>query len=78
MDILKKVFPYSFGVKGLGNLIVKVLVYIVVGAIAGFAIGLLAAMPIIGMLVYLICGLIDLYVVVGIVLAVLDFLKVLK
>ena len=78
MDILKKVFPYSFGVKGLGNLIVKVLVYIVVGAIAGFAIGLLAAMPIIGMLVSLICGLIDLYVVVGIVLAVLDFLKVLK
>ena len=78
MDILKKVFPYSFGVKGLGNLIVKVLVYIVVGAIAGFAIGLLAALPIIGLLVSLICGLIDLYVVVGIVLAVLDFLKVLK
>jgi len=78
MDILKKVFPYSFGVNGLGNLIVKVLVYIVVGAIAGFAIGLLAALPIIGLLVSLICGLIDLYVVVGIVLAVLDFLKVLK
>ena len=33
MDMLKKFFPYSFGAKDITNLIVKIIVYIVVGAV---------------------------------------------
>ena len=35
MDMLKKFFPYSFGAKDITNLIVKIIVYIVVGAVIG-------------------------------------------
>ena len=41
-------------------------------------IGLLALIPIIGIVIGLVGGLVDLYVLIGIVLAVLDYLKVLK
>lgn len=78
MDILKKVFPYSFGVKDLTDMIVKIVVYVVVGAVAGVLIGLLAKLPIIGFIIGAVGGLIDLYCTVGIVLAILDHFKVLK
>ncbi len=78
MDMLKKFFPLSFGVKDLGNLIVKVLIYLVVGIIAGFAIGILAGIPVINLLTGILGTLVDLYCVVGIIVAILDYLKVLK
>ena len=78
MDMLKTFFPLSFGVKDLGNLIVKVLIYLVVGIIAGFAIGILAGIPVINLLTGILGTLVDLYCVVGIIVAILDYLKVLK
>lgn len=79
MDILKKVFPYSFKAKeGVGALIVNVLVYLVVGVLVGFVIGIFAKLPIIGIVIGLCGGLVDLYVLAGIIISVLDFLKVLK
>lgn len=78
MEMLKKYFPYSFGAETLGNLIVKAIVYVLVGFIAGAVIGLLAAIPVVNLLVGLVCGIIDIYVVAGVVIAILDFLKILK
>ncbi|MBQ8321749.1 MAG: hypothetical protein IJX92_05235 [Clostridia bacterium] len=78
MDMLKKIFPLSFGVKDLGNLIVKVLIYLVVGIIAGVAIGILAAIPVINLVTGIAGTLVDLYCVAGIVIAILDYLKILK
>ncbi len=72
MDMLKKIFPYSFGAADVSALILKILVYIIASAVLGFVIGLI---PLIG---GLIASLIGLYSTVGIVLAVLDYLKVLK
>ena len=78
MDILNKLFPYSFGAKEVKDLVVKIIVYIIAGAIVGVIIGLLAAIPFIGLIFSLIGGLVELYVLIGIVLVVLDYLKVLK
>ena len=79
MDILKKVFPYSFKAKdGVAGLIINILVYLVVGLVAGALIGIFAKLPIIGILIGLLGGLVDLYVLAGIVISVLDYLKVLK
>ena len=78
MDMLKKFFPYSFDVKDLGNLIVKIIVYVVIGAVAGILIGLLAGIPIVGILFSIAGSLVDLYVVIGIILAILVFCKILK
>ena len=72
MDTLKKLFPLSFKPKkDLGALIVNILLHILGDAVAGV---IIAIIPILGIL----GGLIGLYVTVGIVLSILDYLKILK
>lgn len=72
MDILKKLFPLSFKEKnGIGALIVNIIIHLVADLIAGLIIGLVPFLGILG-------GLIGLYFTVGIVLSILDYLKVLK
>ena len=72
MELLQKIFPFSFGAKDIAGLIIKILVYIVASTVLGFVVGLI---PLIG---GLIGSLIGLYSTVGIVMAVLDYLKILK
>ena len=72
MDLLKKVFPFSFGAADIANLIIKILVYLVAGAVLGWIIGLI---PLVG---DLLAGLVGLYCTAGLIIAILDYLKVLK
>ena len=72
MDFLKKLFPYSFGAADVKALVIKILVYVVVGYLAGFVVGLI---PLVGGLLGTI---ISLYTTAGWILAILDYLKVLK
>lgn len=79
MKTLKKFFPYSFTKKkSLGDLIVNIIVYLLAGVLGGILIGLLGGIPVIGLVFKLLGGLIDFYVLVGIILSVLDYMKVLK
>ena len=72
MDILKKLFPLSFKKKdGIVGLIVNILIHVLADAVAGLIIWLLPVLGFLG-------GLIGLYFTVGIVLSILDYLKVLK
>ena len=72
MDTLKKLFPLSFKAKnGVGGLIVNILIHVFADFVAGLIILLL---PILGFL----GGLVGLYFTVGVVLSILDYLKVLK
>lgn len=72
MATLKKLFPLSFKAKnGIGGLIVNILIHILADAVAGIIIALLPILGILG-------GLIGLYFTVGIVLSILDYLKVIK
>ena len=79
MDTLKKLFPFSFKKKGtLTDLIINIVIHVVVGFLAGTLIALFAKLPIIGIIIGLFGGIVDLYVVAGIVLSVLDYAKILK
>ncbi len=87
MDALKKIFPLSFKrTDSVGNLIVGILIYLVVGIIAGALIGLAPAItgwiPAVGGLIGWVCGiiggLVDVYVLIGIVVQVLAFVGVIK
>lgn len=76
---LKKLFPLSFKYIGsIGNLIIGILLYLVVGAVGGVLIGVVGALPIIGILAWILGALLDVYVVVGIVVQVLAYLKMIK
>lgn len=72
MDMLKKVFPYSFGAADVKGLVIKVIIYLVVSAVGGWILGLL---PLVGGILSWVLGL---YCTVGWILAILDYLKVLK
>ena len=39
MELLKKIFPFSFGAKDVAGLVIKCLILLVVGVVIGFVIG---------------------------------------
>ncbi len=79
MDTLKKLFPLSFKfANDVANLIIGILIYIVIGAVAPIVLGILGFLPIIGWILSIITGLLGIYCLAGIVIEVLVFLKVLK
>lgn len=82
MDMLKQYFPFSFQAKAdVVALVINILIHFVVGLVISLALGLIGKIlpfDIIGWILGIIGGVIDLYLLVGIVLSVLDYLKVLK
>lgn len=79
MDMLKKIFPVSFSFADtLVNLVVGILIYVVGSAVASVVLGLLAKIPLIGLVFGLVNWVIGIYAFVGLVLLVLVYLKVVK
>lgn len=78
MDTLKKLFPFSFKEMDLKALIITIVGYIIAGFLLGLVLGLLGRIPLIGWIFRLVRWLIELYITVGVILAVLKFLKVVK
>lgn len=64
MELLKKIFPLSFGREGVGMLILFTLIYLVANV-------LLAVIPVVGIVITLYCF-------TGIALLYLDYFKLLK
>ena len=78
LDILKKFFPSAFKALDVKPLIIALIVYVLIDIVCGFVIGLLAKIAIIGIIFSLLGSIIGLYALVGIVLSILVFLKVIK
>lgn len=82
MDKLKQLFPLSFRGAELKDMIISIILYIVAEALVGVVFFILALIPIINVIVAIVgsivSSLLGIYVLVGIVLAVLNYLKVLK
>lgn len=79
MDMLKKYFPYSFGAKELKDLIIKIIVYVVAGVVIGTVASVISLIPLIGGIVGWIIGTVaNIYTTAGWIIAILDYLKVLK
>ncbi len=87
MDILKKLFPLSWKyANDVANVVVGAILYVVAGIIAGAVIWLAGAItgwiPLLGALVGWVLGIIgslfEVYVIAGIVVLILVYLKVIK
>ena len=79
MGVLKQIFPLSFVRKeDVTGLVVNIVIYLAVGLVASLAIAILVHTPLVGFLIGMLGGLVDLYVLAGIVLSVLDYLEMLK
>jgi len=80
MDYLKMIWPTPFKVqeKDVVSLVKQLVIFLVVCAIGSLLIGLLAGIPVVGFIFVILGGLIDIYSLVGIVLAVLKFLGMVR
>ena len=87
MDILKKIFPFSFvKMESVANLVIGIIIYVVVGIIAAAVVGLSAMLvgwvPFVGEILawpFGILGtLVEVYVIAGIVIKILVYTKVIK
>lgn len=78
MDMLKKYFPLSFKAKDLQGTIINCIICLVAGFVVSFVCDLLAKIPLIGFVFNLVSGLVGLYLLITIVLAILNHLKLLK
>ena len=80
MDMLKKLWPTPFKIEkgNVGSFVVQLIIFIVVCAVVGIVIGLLSAIPILGIIFWILGSLVELYSFVGVVLCILQFAGVLK
>ena len=78
METLKKFFPTAFKATDVSKFIISLIIYAVIDIVCGFVIGLLAKIPLIGILFSLVGSLVGLYAFIGIVLCILVFVKVIK
>ncbi len=78
METLKKFFPLSFQTKDMAQLIISCLIYLLVGAVLGFLISILARIPILGLIFTLISALLEIYIFAGLVILFLYYFKILK
>lgn len=78
MDLLKKIFPFSFDTADVAALVIRVIIYVVGGVVAGALIGVLMFVPVLNIIVGIVCSLIDIYVTAGIVITFLAHFNVLK
>ena len=74
---LKPYFPVSFRVKDVTEFVIALAMYVIAGSICALIIGLLAKIPFIGFLFGIVGALAGLYVLIGIILTILVFLKLL-
>lgn len=80
MDYMKKIWPTPFHIKekDFASFVIQLLIFIVVCAVVGILIGVLAKIPIIGLIFSIAGSLMELYGLIGIILCVLKFLGLVK
>lgn len=78
METLRKIWPFSFETKNVSNLVIKAIIYVVVGSIFGALIGLCKQVPVLNVIMYILAPLVDVYVVGGLVILFLSYFKVIK
>ncbi len=78
MELLKTIFPVSFGAKDNSSFITLLILFVIGCVISGVAGWLLSKIPVIGFIFSILFGLVGLYLLVSLIIGVLVFLGVLK
>lgn len=79
MDMLKKIFPLSFSFADtVVNLVVGIVIYLLGAALISVVLGLLAMIPVLGIVFSVVNWLVGIYAFAGVVIQVLVYLKLLK
>ena len=78
--MLQKIWPTPFKIKkgDLTSFLIQLIIFVVLTTVIGWLIGLLAKVPVVGIIFGLVGSLMGIYTVVGIVLCILRFVGVLE
>ncbi len=72
MEIVRNLFPFSFGVRDTKDMVIRIGIYLAAGVVVSLIVGMFDWIPLLGLIFTLVGTLVDLYCFVGIVLTVLD------
>lgn len=77
MDKLTPYFPLNKSVKSgdIVSLVIAIVIYVVVAAVLGTLLAFIGGIPVVGLIVKIVGTLVWIYEIVGIVLAILTFIK---
>ena len=78
MNALRDLFPFSFKACSFKEFLITLIVYIVLDCICNFVIGILVKLPLIGGIFGLIGWVLSAYFIIGMVIAILVFLNIIK
>lgn len=78
MDSVKKFFPQAMQAQDVKGLVIAILIYAVVNFVGGLVLGLLKVIPLVGFVFGVLGWALSIYCAVGIIAAILIFLKVLN
>lgn len=78
MDLLKKLWPFSFGTVEVKDLVIRAIIYVVVATVFSILIGVLSGIKVVGVIFSIIGALADIYSTAGLVLLFLSHFKVIK
>lgn len=78
MQILMKIFPFSFGARNKANFIIRIIIYAVIAVGTGILLGSVRHLLLLVVALRTLGSFTELYVLCGIALLVLDYKQVLK
>ncbi|MBQ8541026.1 MAG: hypothetical protein IJ435_06075 [Clostridia bacterium] len=78
MDMLKKLWPTPFKIaeKNVVSFLVQLVIFVVICAVVGWLVSVLAGVPVLGIVFSLVGALLEIYGLVGIILCVLKFIGI--
>ncbi len=78
MAYLKTFFPDAFKSKDVNPLVTALIIYLIIGIVGGVVLGFLSKIPFLGIIFSLVGAVVGLYALVGIILSLLVFFKVIN
>ena len=78
MDMIRRYFPQAMQVGDLKSLVVTILMYVIVNFVGGVVLGLLDEIPLVGFVFGIVDLLLSVYCAIGIIVALLVFLRIIK
>lgn len=78
MNLLRKLWPFSFETKSVSDLVLKAVLYVILAALFSILMGVVNNIIVLNVIMIIVGTLADIYLLVGLILLFLNYFKVLK
>lgn len=78
MNLLRKLWPFSFETKSVSDLVLKAILYVILAALFSILMGVVSNIVVLNVIMTIVGTLADIYLLVGLILLFLSYFKVIK